>query len=90
MLRFAREVIALRKSRPELQEGRIELLDAPEGVLAFARCHGDSRITCVFNMDNVPREMSSVGGTRSVIGQHATITGRTVRLGVSGFCLLQD
>src|SRR6185312_6909353 len=40
VLRFAKEMIALRKARPELSEGTIRLLDAqtvPEGVLAFAR-----------------------------------------------------
>lgn len=89
VLRFAREVIALRKSRPELQQGRIDLLDAPEGILAFARVHEDRRMVCLFNMDVAPKEMRALDVTGIVLGQHAAVDGRTAKLGVSGFCLLQ-
>ncbi|MGE5650852.1 MAG: alpha-amylase family glycosyl hydrolase [Bacillota bacterium] len=88
-LRFAREMIALRKSRPELHKGSIELLDAPEGVLAFARSHEGSRIVCLFNMDTVPRKVLEFGYGDLLFGQHADIDGKNVMLGVSGFCLLQ-
>ena len=89
VLRFAREMIALRKARGELREGGMELLDAPEGILAFARCHEGSKMVCLFNMDIVPTTMPGVNFTEMVLGQHAAPNGRAVKLGVSGFCFLQ-
>jgi alpha-glucosidase len=89
VLRFAREVIALRKTCPELHAGSIELLDAPEGVLAFARVHEGSRLLCLFNMDVVPKKMSGLQCSGLVFGQHADMGGGTVTLEVSGFCLLR-
>lgn len=89
VLRFARDVIALRKARPELNKGSIELLDAPEGVLAFSRSHEGSKLVCLFNMDVVPKKVPATGLTYIVVGQHASVDGGTVMLGVSGFCLLQ-
>ncbi|WP_052452182.1 alpha-glucosidase [Noviherbaspirillum autotrophicum] len=88
-LRFAREMIALRNARPELHKGNIELLDAPEGVLAFSRTHEGSRIVCLFNMDTVPKKVPGFGAADIVFGQHAEVDAHVVRLGASGFCILQ-
>lgn len=88
-LRFAREIIALRKARPELSQGQIALLDAPDGILAFSREHEGSRIDCLFNMDTVPKRMPDVNFSRILLAQNAAIKSGAADLGVSGFCLLQ-
>lgn len=89
MLRFARNLIALRKTRPELCKGSIELLDAPEGVLAFSRTYESSKIICLFNMDLVTKSVPGLTFSGLISGQHASIDGGNPMLGVSGFCLLQ-
>lgn len=89
VLRFAREMIALRKSRPELQQGSLELLDAPEGILAFARQHNGSRMLCMFNMASSPREMRMPGSGSVLLDRYAHTSSGTLKLGVCGFCLLQ-
>jgi len=48
VLALYRHVLAVRKASPALRLGRLELLDAPDGVLAFRRVHGDDeRIVAV-------------------------------------------
>ncbi|GAB3550077.1 alpha-amylase family glycosyl hydrolase [Noviherbaspirillum agri] len=89
VLRFARDMIALRKSRPELSKGKITLLDAPEGVLAFSRTHEGSMLVCLFNMDVFPKMVRDVHMTEMLLGQHARVEDGTASLGVSGFCILQ-
>lgn len=89
VLRFAREVIALRKMHPELHAGNIELIDAPEGVLAFRRNHEGKSIVCLFNMDLAPRDVAVDNFTSVVLAQHTCVGGRSVLLGISGFCLLR-
>jgi alpha-glucosidase len=89
VLRFARQMIALRKERAELQRGAIRLLDAPEGVLAFSReCEGRA-LVCLFNMDVQAQQVTVPPYTRMVLGQEASASGDRVTLGVSGFCLLE-
>ena len=88
-LRFAREVIALRKAHPELSGGSIALLDAPQGVLAFVREHEGGRILCLFNMDVTPKKVAGMEYGGLVFGRHAQVRARTVDLGVSGFCFLR-
>jgi alpha-glucosidase len=89
VLRFARAVIALRKARPELHKGGIELLDAPEGVLAFSRLHENHNMVCLFNMDSKPKQVPVEEFTEVALAQHLVVEGQTVNLDVSGFCLLQ-
>jgi len=50
MLMFYRSFLKFRKSRPELVNGNIELVDAPDGVLAYYRTFEGNRLLCVFNM----------------------------------------
>ncbi|MGV3655103.1 MAG: alpha-glucosidase [Noviherbaspirillum sp.] len=89
VLNFARQVIALRKERPELARGGIWLLDAPEGVLAFAREYEGKRLLCLFNMETAPREMAIPRGARAILEQDAAVGDENVSLGVSGFCFLE-
>ncbi len=59
-----RQMLNFRKSRPELIDGSIELVDAPDDILAFIRQKGDHKTLCVFNMSPesadfaLPRAMS--------------------------------
>jgi alpha-glucosidase len=89
VLNFARQVIALRKARPELDKGSIHLLDAPDGVLAFSRRFEERALICLFNMDVAPKRVSSLPFSGMVLGQHAEIDKQRVTLGVSGFCFLE-
>jgi len=49
-LALSRALIAQRKAHPALVQGELELIDAPEPILAFFREDGAQRIACVFNM----------------------------------------
>ncbi|WP_220809695.1 alpha-glucosidase [Noviherbaspirillum aridicola] len=89
MLHFTRAMIALRRERPELTQGTISLLDAPEGVLAFTRRHRDGSITCFFNMDTSPKRLPNLGWASSLLSQHLDLARETLTLGVSGYCLLE-
>ena len=42
--------MAFRKQCPELLQGAIEFIDAPDHVLAFYRIFGDSKLLCAFNL----------------------------------------
>jgi len=50
MLGFYRSLLTFRKQHPALVKGKIEVLDAPAGVLAFVRQEGGEKLLCVFNM----------------------------------------
>jgi len=89
VLHFARRIIALRQARPELREGSIELRDAPDGVLAFARSCAGRRVLCLFNMEAGPAVVPVAEMAEIILGQHAALDARAVRLDPSGFCLLQ-
>ena len=47
VLNFFKELINLRKASPALRYGNLEFIDAPEGLLAFTRSHGDETALCV-------------------------------------------
>lgn len=49
-LSFYRAMLKLRRENPELATGSVELIDAPEGVLAFYRIKDGKRLLCAFNM----------------------------------------
>jgi alpha-glucosidase len=86
-LQFARRMIALHKELPELSKGGIRLLDAPEGMLAFARQHEERELLCLFNMDTAPKKFSAPSAVDTVLAQHASVDNGVIRLDVSGFCL---
>ncbi len=89
MLNFTRALIALRKARPELHAGSIELLDAPQGVLAFRRRSDDGTLVCLFNMDIEEREVEAPAFSASLLQQNVELDAQRVKLGVSGFCILE-
>jgi alpha-glucosidase len=49
-LAFSRALLALRRASPALATGELEMITAPEPVLAFIRREGEEAIACVFNM----------------------------------------
>jgi alpha-glucosidase len=52
ILKFYQAFIAFRKRHPALALGSIDLVDAPDGVLAFWRGVPGERLLCTFNMTN--------------------------------------
>ena len=51
LLNFYRDIIALRRMRPALTKGALELVEATEEVIAFVRKHeGRAPIFCAFNL----------------------------------------
>jgi alpha-glucosidase len=54
MLSLYREALKVRRAEPALGDGSLRWLEAPAGVLAFAR--GD-RFTCVLNLSSAPVEL---------------------------------
>ena len=50
MLHLYRRLLALRKARPELGDGELRLLDAPEGLLAFQRRSANGTAHVLINM----------------------------------------
>jgi alpha-glucosidase len=54
ILNFYRAALAFRKQHSALIKGTIELLDAPDTVLAFIRADDSEKLLCVFNMSEAP------------------------------------
>jgi len=50
MFNFTRTFLAFRRAQPALQTGEVEIMPAPEGVLAFERRRGADRLLCVFEL----------------------------------------
>ncbi len=59
MLRFARDLISLRRARADLRVGRYSAIEAPEGVWAWRR--GDLTVVAL-NHTASPAEMPVGGG----------------------------
>lgn len=89
VLNFAKQVLALRNARPELNKGAIELLDAAEGLLAFSRKFEEHEMICLFNMDLVQQQFEAPARAELVLAQNSIMKGRSVVLDVSGFCFLE-
>ena len=53
-LAFSRALLALRRETPALVTGDLEMVSAPEPILAFIRREGDQQIACLFNMGPAP------------------------------------
>lgn len=53
-LNRVRAFLGWRRGLPVLCKGEIAFLDAPEGVVAFTRRHGDETVLCAFNMGAEP------------------------------------
>jgi alpha-glucosidase len=54
MLSLYREALRIRRREPDLGDGSLRWLDAPDGVLAFARAEG---FACVLNLSGAPVEL---------------------------------
>ena len=52
ILHLYRRLLAARRASPALCLGDLELLDAPEGVVAYVRTHGDDQRTVLVNFTN--------------------------------------
>jgi alpha-glucosidase len=61
-LAYARALLKLRRTHPALVQGDIELVDAPEDILAFCRNTESARVLCVFNLGPVPLRWSPPAG----------------------------
>jgi alpha-glucosidase len=53
MLELYRKALSIRRARSELGDGTLRWLDAPEGVLAFAR---EASFVCLVNMSKAPAQ----------------------------------
>jgi alpha-glucosidase len=53
-LAYSRALLALRRSTPALVVGDLEMITAPEPILAFIRRSGAEQVACVFNMGAAP------------------------------------
>lgn len=70
MLALTRGVLALRRSHPALQTGPLELLDAPDGVLAYRRTGhvaGAQNFLVLLNFTGNPREVQLPEPARVVL-----------------------
>ena len=90
VLAFYREMLAWRKSRPELREAPARFLKVEEPVLAFLRQDGTRTLGCAFNLSPAPVEVR-LRGLKLAEGapsQAAGLIGRALTLGPNGFAYL--
>jgi alpha-glucosidase len=64
MLHLYRRLLAFRRTSPALREGSIQLVDAPDGVVAFERRSEGHRCTVVVNFTSEPRSFAAGGKIR--------------------------
>ena len=69
-------------AEPDLREGKTVFLNFPEPVLGFRR--GDGMI-CIYNLSATSATVELPIGVDPVLHQAASIKGRTLQLGASGF-----
>jgi alpha-glucosidase len=85
MLTLYRDALRIRRAEPALGDGSLRWLDAPEGVLAFAR---GGRVVCVLNLSGGAVELPRHDGILVLSGPLEdgllpTDTGAWLRAGVS-------
>ena len=54
LLHLTRRLLALRGGEPALRLGAMEIVEASETLLVFARPHGNQRLLCAFNFGDAP------------------------------------
>jgi alpha-glucosidase len=64
MLHLYRRLLAFRRTSPALREGALQLVDAPDGVVAFERRSEGHRCTVVVNFTSEPRSFAAGGKIR--------------------------
>lgn len=71
-----RRFLAWRRGCAALRKGSLELVDAPEPLLAFVREHEGQRLLCVFNLgaDTARLEVNGFGGLQPSEGHGFTAT----------------
>src|SRR5690606_26445998 len=63
-----RSLLALRAERTVLRDGTCEVLDAPDGVVAFRRrAEGAASVTVVVSMSDEPVEVGAVVGDAATV-----------------------
>ncbi|TNE51859.1 MAG: DUF3459 domain-containing protein, partial [Sphingomonadales bacterium] len=81
MLGFTRQLLAERKRHPALVAGQSELLDTPDGIVAFVRSDSVEQALCVFNLSgetvdwSPPKEFANaeIVATQEAIGDVAAL-----------------
>ncbi|HUZ12153.1 MAG TPA: alpha-glucosidase [Caulobacteraceae bacterium] len=60
-LAFTRALVAMRRASRALRLGRADLVEAPDGVLAFERAAEGERVLCVFELSGRPARVDGRG-----------------------------
>lgn len=61
MLSLYRRLLSLRRAEPALAVGAFDLLEAPEGVLAYSRKEGERTLRILLNLTDQPRTIEWSG-----------------------------
>lgn len=91
VLAATRKLVLARRNSIALREGRYEPLDAPAGVLAFARVSPAQRVICLFNLTPTPQAIPLPAPPQSLlisIGE-AKIEGASAHLGGNSGLLVE-
>jgi alpha-glucosidase len=77
MLALTRRLLEVRRAHPALHRGTYRGVEAPEGVLAFERRHGDDRVRVLLSFEdrNVPAPAGATGG-RVLVSTHGAAPAR--------------
>lgn len=74
MLELYRALLGLRRERPALRRGRLDLVaGVPHGLLAYLRSDGDERVLVGANLTDVRRTLPTGGPTRLLVGTDAGV-----------------
>jgi glycosidase len=68
MLALHRRLLAVRRASPALHLGAIELVDAPDGVVAFDRRHGGELVRVLLNLTGEPASVTLDGSWTCLVG----------------------
>ena len=86
VLNFYREMLALRRARPDMQLGRSNFIDTPEPILAFTR--GENTL-CVFNLSAKAQTMTLPQTIKPLIAEDTVVEAQTLMLGPNGFMIAE-
>lgn len=86
VLNFYREMLALRRARPDLQLGRSKFIDMPEPILAFTR---GVNTLCVFNLSKKAQKMPLSEMIKPLIAENSAVKAKTLELGPNGFMIAE-
>jgi hypothetical protein len=88
VLAFARQVFALRRSRPELSQGSLALPGVgDEDVLVIERAFDGNRLTCLFNLGTKARELHHDPQSVVLLSLGVEAADNRLRLAASGFAI---